>query len=150
MKKFILTFAIAFVTILGGHAADLTEVWGSLSVAPNMIKAPVDTDKANKQGFTSLEIAMNPAPTEAEQAKVAEQTATISSNQKLASTEVAGFTVSIFATPADASGSLYKVLYTITGENDGVRQLILLYGTVTRENMARAMTKIDLEEIIGA
>ena len=150
MKKLFATLAIVIVSVFSAMAADLTEVWSTISTTPGLISSPVDGPIAEKQGFNTLNIALNPQPSEADLAKFNEIIATIPTTQRLAKVEAEGFTVSAYATPADAAGTEYYVMYAISGENNGVRQTMALYGTMSRENMTKAMSDINLEEIIGA
>lgn len=149
MKKLILSFALAFVAVFSSSAADLTEVWKSISSNSANITAKVDNAKAAKQGFEELTVSLNPNADAKAVKSVLELTSTISENQKLATSTNNGITVTIYATPADANGESYDVMYVLSGESAGVNQVIVLYGKVTRENMTRAMTNINLEELIG-
>ncbi len=149
MKKLFATLAIAVIAVISANATDVTEVWSSLKDIPGIISAPIDGSLAEKQGFKTLNVALNASPTDADLAKFAELTATIPASQKLATANAQGFTVSAYATPVDAAGTDYYIMYTITGENNGVKQMMVIYGTMARENMAKAMSNINLEEIIG-
>lgn len=150
MKKLITTLTIALVAIIGARAADVSEVWSALSSDGNMISAPVDSAIAAKQGFTDLSVALNPMPDEGTFARVKEALLTVPANQKLTEATKEGTTVAVYAAPADNAATAYRVLYVITKPDGDVNTLILLYGTVTRDNMVNALTNLNIEEIIGA
>ena len=150
MKKLFATLAIVAISILSVTATEVSEVWTTISKSPGMIMAPVDGSIAEKQGFQTLNVALNTSPTDTDLTQFGELIASIPANQKLTATNAQGFNVSIYAVPADAAGTEYNVMYTIAGENNGVKQMIVLYGTMSRDNIARAMSNINLEEIIGA
>lgn len=150
MKKLILFLAAGLLSCLEGFAADLTTVWEEIMNENGFIIADVPDTKANQNGFETLKVALNSAPSTADINKAKQLVATIDAGQKVTSVSQNGVNVSIYAAPASADASLYKLFVLIDmNENADNKALIVLYGTCSRENMANALNNMSIESIIG-
>lgn len=151
MKKIILVFVTIISAALTSSAADLTEVWNHIKAQPGLIVQDFPADQARQEGFESLTVALNSAPTSEAIAAVETQAKFINEKQKLSSVTQNGVRVSIFAVPADATASVYKILFVITSDvaNDDDKALVCLYGTATREQMLKNLSDMSIENIIG-
>lgn len=148
MKKISLILIALVATSLTSFAADLTEVWNRIISEPGLITQEVPTEQARKEGFETLTVALNSAPTSEAIAAVETQAKFIDEKQKLTSVTQKGVTVSIFYAPADVAGSLYKILFVITSDAEE-KALVCLYGTCTREQMTKNLEDLSIENIIG-
>ena len=72
MKKLFATLAIVAISILSVTATEVSEVWTTISKTPGMIMAPVDSSIAEKQGFKTLNVALNTSPTDTDLTQFAE------------------------------------------------------------------------------
>lgn len=149
MRKLLIALCCAAICFMSAAAADMTTVWEQISEAKNMILAQVPAEKATANGFQTLYLALNSAPTTADINAVKRLTATIEENQKITSVRQQDVDVSIYAAPADADASVYKILIEIEKPDGEDKSLILLYGTAGRDEMLNTLQRLSIEDIIG-
>lgn len=149
MKKLLVSLVIVFGACFSVMAADVTEVWNMFRPINTFIVTDVDMEKAAKNGFETLSMAVNTAPTTAEINEARRLAATVNPAQKITSMSQEGVNVSVFAAPADTNGQLYKVMFVIDKNDNENKALIVLYGTVARSNMINAMQSLSVQDLIG-
>lgn len=148
MKKIVFVLIALIATSLSSVAADLTEVWGRILKEPGLMVENVDGKRARQVGFEALSVALNSDPTSEAIAAIEKHAKLIDEKQKIASVTEEGVNVSIFATPTDAAGTFYNMLFVITCDAEE-KVLVCLYGKCTREQMAKALKDMSIENIIG-
>ena len=150
MKKIAISLIVILLSVVNSFAADLSTAWEQLQSDKGFIVANVPSQKALSNGFETLTVALNTAPTTQDINNAKRIAATINSNQKITSVSQNGVNVSIYAAPAATDGSLYKIFIMIDmNENADNRALIGLYGTCTRDNMLNTLQNMSIENIIG-
>ena len=150
MKKFITLAVLIVAFALSAFSADMTTVWSQYKTYDGFMVAEVSPEKAQKNGFEELSVALNSAPTTAQIDNAKRLAATIDENQKITSVNRNGVEVSVFAAPAVADGSLFKLLILVNKNDNADKALMVLYGTCTPQNLENAMQNLSLEDIIGA
>lgn len=148
MKRIFITLTAILATAVATFAADLSQVWDQVVVNKQFLVADVPAEKAAAEGFQSLAVALNSDPSVQDILNTQRLAATIEARQKITSVSQEGVDVSVYATPADAGATLYKVLMVVaaTGKD---KALIVLYGTCTAGEMSKAVQNMSLESIIG-
>lgn len=149
MKKIVSVLAIVCAFAVSAIAADMTTVWTQLKGNEGFMVADIAKEKASKNGFEDLTVALNSAPTSDHIKTVKNQIATIDDNQKITTVNQNGIEVSVFTAPAAADGSLYKLLIVVNKNDNAEKALVVLYGTCTPRNLENAMQSLSLEDIIG-
>lgn len=149
MKKTLLTLALTVLAAVGAFASDMTTVWETVAQDTTFIVAPVASDKAAENGFETLSIALNSAPTSRDIDNVKRLAATIDSNQQVTSVSQQGVDVAVYAAPASADGSTYKLMLVIDKNDNADKALMILYGICTRQGIARALQNLSIEDLIG-
>ena len=150
MKKLIAAFALALTTMIPAFAGDLSTVWSQYQDNKGFIIADVDADKAAKNGFETLTVALNSAPTSQQINDIKRLAATIDESQKLTSVQQQGVEVTVYAAPAAADGSLYKLMIVIDKNDTADKMLVVLYGTCTKDSFVNALQNLSIEDIIGS
>lgn len=148
MKRIFITLTAILATAVATFAADLSQVWDQVVVNKQFLVADVPAEKAAAEGFQSLAVALNSDPSVQDILNTQRLAATIEARQKITSVSQEGVDVSVYAAPADAGATLYKVLMVVaaTGKD---KALIVLYGTCTASEMSKAVQNMSLESIIG-
>ena len=149
MKKTVLTLACVFATFLSSFAMDMTDVWTQFQAVPNFIVSNVSPEKAEANGFETLAVAINTAPTSNDIVAAQRLSATIDSKQKITSVNQQGVEVTVYAAPASADASHYKLMLVVDKNDNEDKALIVLYGICTNEGMLKALQNLSLESIIG-
>lgn len=148
MKRIFITLTAILATAVATFAADLSQVWDQVAVNKQFLVADVPAEKAAAEGFQSLAVALNSDPSVQDILNTQRLAATIEARQKITSVSQEGVDVSVYAAPADAGATMYKVLMVVaaTGKD---KALIVLYGTCTASEMSKAVQNMSLESIIG-
>ena len=149
MKKQIFILLFAFCTVIAGFATDMTTVWHQIESSPKFISGQTDTEKATKNGFQQLNIAINSAPTSEDIQDARRLIATIDSNQKVTTISQQGVDVSVFAAPAAADMSLLKLMLVIDKNDNADKALIVMYGVTTPDGLTKALQNLSIEDLIG-
>ena len=148
MKKFALVLTAFIATALTSVAADLNEVWNLIIKEQNLMAEYIEGELARKNGFESLNVALNSAPTSKDIAAIEAYAKLIDEKQKLTSVSEEGVSVSMFASPVDAAGTFYRLLILVTSDAEE-KALICLYGKCTRDQMTKTLEGLSIKNIIG-
>lgn len=147
MKKLVIMLAMALVGTVASMASDIKEAWARMQALPDVITADAPAAEIAKDGFTSLKVSVNPAPTDATIASLASITKSIDGSQLMADTVAQGFDVKIYCAAANAGGSEYNVLFVIYGgEADKVQ--VAMYGTCTAQALQKAISSLSIENVL--
>ena len=130
-------------------ATDMTTIWYQIKGDNNFMVAEVPKEKAARNGFEEMTVALNSAPTSQQITEVKRLAGTIDSRQKIASVSQNGVDVSVYAAPASADGSLCKMMLVVDKNDNAEKVLVVLYGICTQEGLTRAVQNLSLEDIIG-
>lgn len=149
MKKFIVSFAAVIITALASFAADMSTVWEQFIQNPNFIVADFDAEKAAKNNFQTLTVALNSAPTTQDINTVQRLADTIDKNQKITSITRDGINISIYIAQASADMSLFKVMLIIDKNGEIDKTLMIFYGTCSQSDVQNAITNFSIEDLIG-
>lgn len=149
MKRIALILVLFVTAIIAAMATDMSTIWSQIANNDSFIVADISKDKAAKNDFETLTVALNSAPTSQQINDVKRLISTVDENQKVTSVNHQGIEVSIYAAPANADATLYKVMLLI-GKNDSADKfLAVLYGTCTQQNITNALQNLSIEDIIG-
>lgn len=149
MKKILTVIVLSLMFATTAFAADMTTVWTQVKGTEGFMVADISQDKASKNGFEDLTVALNSAPTSSQINNVKNLVATIDQNQKITSVNQNGVEVSVFTAPATANGTLYKLMIFVNKNDNADKVLMVLYGTCTPQNLESAMQSLSLEDLIG-
>ena len=150
MKKPVLFIAFLLAFAANILAADMTEVWKELQLNKEFIVADIAPEKAARNGFETLSVALNSAPSSHDINTVKNLMATVEPSQKVTSVSQKGVDVSVYAAPASADGSLYKLMLVVDKNDNEDKALIILYGICTQSGIGQALTSLSIEDIIGS
>lgn len=148
MKKIALTLIAAIITVFASTAADITEIWNTIKAEKGMTIAELPADEAQKEGFKTATVAINTNPSSDDIARILTQTKFINDNQKLTSVNKNDVDVAIYAAPADAQASIYKILFVISSDAQD-KVLVCVYGTCSADQMQTALGNFSIGDMIG-
>ena len=149
MKKLHLILLFALTSVLSGFAADMTTVWNQINKQKTFIVADIPAQKAAANGFETLTVAINSAPTSQDINSIRRLADTIDKNQKITNATQEGVDVTIYAAPADSNATAYKLMFVIDKDDNEDKALIVLYGTCSRDGLNNALQSLSIEDLIG-
>lgn len=148
MKKIALTLIAVVLTAFASTAADITEIWNAIKADKGMTVADIPAEEAQAEGFLTTTVALNTNPTSADIERILTQVKFINDNQKLTAVTQNSVDVAIYAAPADAQATTYKVLVVITSDA-AEKALVCVYGTCTADQMQTALSSFQIGDLIG-
>lgn len=148
-RRFLTAVLVVALAHIAAMAADMTDVWNSISTNPKMITAQVEPAKATANGFDTLYVALNSAPTAADINDILRLADTVDASQHVTRINRQGIDVSIFGAMATADGKMYKIMIVVDKAQGEDKSLIVLYGLSPSDNVASALQNLSLEDIIG-
>lgn len=149
MKKIALTLVLFLTATIVAMATDMSTIWSQVAQNDSFIVAEISKDKAAKNDFETLTVALNSAPTSQQINDVKRLMSTVDENQKVTTANHQGIEVSIYAAPANADATLYKVMLLIDKNDSADKFLVVLYGTCTQQNITNALQNLSIEDLIG-
>lgn len=114
-----------------------------------MITASVSQQKAEANGFRSLSVSLNSAPTTKDIDKVLNLATSIEDSQKVTAVNRDDINVQIFAAPASVDAKIYKIMILVTKETGEDHSLIVLYGETDSADITKVLQNLSLEDLIG-